>query len=86
MNDWQPAYWKFFNGLGRVVGIIFFGGGVILSISGLISLRNPQIPKSDAWIGIFLSLIFVILGIFLVIAKPFKPGEKDDCSHNLPEE
>jgi divalent metal cation (Fe/Co/Zn/Cd) transporter len=73
MKDWRTIYWTIFNILGRIVGLLFFVGGFTIGIYGLISLRNHQMPTTDAWIMIISSCIVAIFGILLVIARSYWP-------------
>jgi hypothetical protein len=66
----NSGYWKFFNALGRVVGFLFFIVGLIMGIYGLNLLKNQQ---ADAWLIIVVSSVTAVLGILLLMAKPYQP-------------
>lgn len=70
----NSGYWKLFNALGRIVGFLFFIGGLIIGIYGLILLRNPQ---TDAWLIIIISSVTVVLGILVMKAKPYQPRDSE---------
>jgi peptidoglycan biosynthesis protein MviN/MurJ (putative lipid II flippase) len=61
----QSLHWKIFNVLGRIVGVGFVIGGLILAIYGLVS---------HDWLGVLMPSIMAILGILLIKAKPYKPN------------
>jgi cytochrome c biogenesis protein CcdA len=70
----NSGYWTVFNALGRIVGILFFIGGLIICAYGLISLRNQQ---ADAWLIIIVSLVVAVLGMLLAVAKPYRPKDNE---------
>ena len=82
MKNWRSAYWKFFNASGRIIGLIFFVGGLVEGACGLILLQNHRIPNTDAWIMVIFSFIVAILGILVVIARPHKPEGTEKISES----
>jgi cytochrome c biogenesis protein CcdA len=67
-------YWKFFNALGRVVGLLFLMVGLIMLIYGLTLLKNQQ---TDAWLIIIVSSVTAVLGIFVMVAKPYQSKDTE---------
>jgi hypothetical protein len=72
MENWQPTHPRLFNILGRIVGIVFLIGGLIISICGLASFSNPQVNSLDAWLMFLLPLLVAFLGFLLIKARPYR--------------
>jgi cytochrome c biogenesis protein CcdA len=73
MKHWQSSYWKFFNVLGRIVGVVFMMGGVIISLCSLTSLIGSKHDSFTKWGGTSIGLVVVFLGILLFKARPSNP-------------
>lgn len=82
MHNWRSIYWKLFNVLGRIVGVLFFAVGLTIGIYGFVSLRSSQIQPFEAWLMIVLSLIVAVLGFLLIIARPYRPENSKNESDN----
>jgi hypothetical protein len=68
MPNRGKTYWRLFNVLGRIVGVLFTLGGAIFIIYGLTS--------ASALVAV-VGLVVAVLGILLVFAKPFRPDFRD---------
>lgn len=73
MKDWQSSYLKLFNALGRVVGYVFMIGGIFFSLCYCILFYGRKVDSLTASVSIGAGLIFAILGLLLVKAKPSNP-------------
>ena len=80
MKNWRSAYWKFFNASGRIIGLIFFVGGLVGSICSFRSRQNLQVSQFESWIMIVGFAVAALLGILILAARPYQP--KDDNSKN----
>lgn len=69
MRSKHPIYWKFFNLVGKLFGVVFAVGGGLLfawSVANAISARD----KFVAIIGCVMSAVVTIFGVLIIIAKP----------------
>jgi len=71
MSNRETNYWRFFNVIGRFVGIWFLilGGG----------LFAWTLTQGD-WLVICFTALAPIFGILLLCAKPFRPDLEDSES------
>ena len=71
MADWRTYYWRFFNIAGRFVGTWFVVvGGILLYYA--ISHRDV--------LAIVLVSVCVVLGVLMLIAKPYRPDLRESDS------
>jgi hypothetical protein len=68
MADTQTGYWKFFNALGKLVGVCFILGGIVILVFGA--------TQRDWLIGVP-GLIVAALGVLLLLARPYRPDSND---------
>jgi len=73
MQNWRNIYWKLFNFLARIVGVLFLAVGLTICIYTVIALRNSQLQPFDAWVMIISTFVVAVLGLLLIIARPYKP-------------
>ena len=62
---YSSLHWKIFNLLVRIVGGGFVAGGLILTIYAI---------SSRDWIAVSLTTIVIVLGVLLLMAKPYNPN------------
>jgi hypothetical protein len=70
MKNWQSWYWKFFNALGRVVGVIFMIFGAIIALFSQVGIHGSQQDSLSKWGGTAAGLLAAFLGFLLFKARP----------------
>lgn len=85
----KKIHWQIFNITARVVGGGFILVGVVFSLWGLSLLLDSQatigvngVPATDPWnkaIILVVGLVLFVLGLSLVLARPFRPDLADSA-------
>ena len=68
MADTKTTYWKYFNALGRVVGVGFVLVGAVILIYGAV--------QRD-WLIAVPGFVIAVLGILLMLARPYRSDTKE---------
>jgi hypothetical protein len=80
-NELEAYYWKIFNIIARVVGLLFCILGSLASIWGIVLIFYPKASKStlpvdESWYKALITivpLIFVLFGYLMLKMKPYFP-------------
>jgi hypothetical protein len=70
MSSPQKGHWVLFNFLGRFVGAWFVFGGVVFVIYGFASGGAEFVIPG---------LVVGVLGVLLILAKPYRPDPDDSA-------
>jgi hypothetical protein len=82
MSGWQTSYWRLLTIIARLIGVGFALVGGVIAIWGVTLVLDPKatiavngVPSSDPWIKasmLVVGLVVSVLGVLLVIARPFR--------------
>ena len=73
MKTTNLFFWKIFNTLGRIVVFLFLVVGGVIAIAAV----GFQLPLRDRLTMILFSCLVALLGVLLLIARPYQPKGRD---------